>query len=121
MTAAAAHADARPAVKAALLTAATVWLPCALPLALGILRDSPHQVSTYVAWMPLVPGFLPAVALELDDGWFAVGAAVPTLVLCAWVYTALRTWPPALHRLVQGIVVVAVGLEALGFAYALRS
>jgi hypothetical protein len=121
MASIAARAEARPVTKAALLTAATVWLPCALPLALGILRDSPHHVWTYVAWMPLVPGFLPAVALELDDGWFVVGAAVPTIVLCAWVYTALRTWPPALHRLVQGIVIVAVSLEAIGFAYALRA
>ncbi len=110
------------AARAALAQAAcTVWLPVLTPVVTGMLRDSSHAQETYLLSFPLVPGILVPVLCNLDDAWFLVAGGLVTLALFAVVALALRELPRPFRLAVQVVVVLAVALESIGFANALRA
>ena len=98
----------------------TLWLPCLLPVLLGMLRDCSHCLSTYAKLFAMVPGVLLPILLELEDGWFVLGGAGATLSLLVGLYLAARELPrPGLYAL-QVVVLVAVSVEATLLATLLR-
>lgn len=120
MTAAAARLDGaalpRPRPRALLLAAGTVWLPCLLPVVFGQLSDAGGAFYVYLALVPIVPGGLVAMLMQLDDAAFVVAAALPTLLLFGGVYAAARRWPRLGLYVAQTLVIALVAFEAVVFA-----
>ncbi len=107
--------------RAMLLAAASVWLPTLLPVVLGMLHDCGHCLCTWWLCMPMVPGALPAVLLQLEDAWFFVVGGAVSLALFGGLALVLRELPRPWSHLAQSVVVLAVAAQAIGFAFALRA
>lgn len=101
--------------------AATLWLPVLLPVVTGMLRDCGHCLGNYLWSLPMVPGALAAVLSGLDGAWFFVVGGAVTLLLFLVLFLLLRELPRRLGFVAQGITAVLIGLEAVGFAMALRA
>lgn len=109
-------------LRAALWQAALwTWLPALLPLPLGMLRDCGHCLSSYAMSLPIVPGVLAAVLINIDDAWFFVVGGVVALGLYALLVLLLRELPRGCARVASIVVAVVVALQAVGFASALRA
>lgn len=104
--------------RAWLLAAGTVWLPTLLPFVFGQLRDG-HVLQSYARMLLAVPGLLPAVLLGLQGTRCFVVAAATSLALCSLVAVAVRDGVTPMTRLMQGVVIALVAVEAFGFAYVL--
>lgn len=98
------------------LAALTVWLPCLLPVLFGMLWQSGSALSIYAQCLPIIPGGIFAVLLDCRGAWFFVGAAVPTLLLLMAMFFACLRLPARWAHALQGLVIVAVALEAFLFA-----
>jgi hypothetical protein len=101
-------------------TAATLWLPTVLPLFAGPLRECDHCVGNYAALLPVVPGVLAPTLLQLDGATFGLVAGGVTLALFGIVYAFWRELPRWLLPVAVAIAASLIGLEAFGFAVALR-
>lgn len=119
MTAVAAETLPRPRARAFAIAAATLWLPTAAPMVLGIMRDSHSAATSYLLFLPTIPGVIFPVLLGLDDLWFVLAAAAPTLAALAALYAAARELPRRWLHAAQGLAMALVALEAIGFAHAL--
>ena len=111
----------RPHRHALKLMALTLWLPCVVPILLGMLRDCSHCVQSYLLMVPLVPGIIAAVLLRLDDFAFVLGAAVPTALIGYGVYLAARKLPRRPLGWIQGVVAVVVASQAVVLCSWLRA
>ena len=115
-----AEALPRPRGLALWIAACTLWLPCLVPLLLGMLSDCGHCLWTYAKVFAMVPGVLLPVLLQLDDGWFVLAGAGATLALLFGLYLAARELPRLALYALQAIVLVAVSVEATLLANLLR-
>ena len=100
------------------LAAATLWLPTLVPLALGMLQDG-DVVSRYLQFVPVLPGIVPAVLTGADGVLLVVVALLVTVVAVAVLYVLMRELPRRIGYPVQGLVMVLVALQSVGFAHAL--
>jgi hypothetical protein len=98
-----------------------LWLPALLPLPLGMLSDCSHCVTSYWLSLPIVPGVLAPVLLQLDNAWFFVVGGAVALGLYALLVLLLRELPRGYALAVRLVFAVVVALQAIGFAYALRA
>jgi hypothetical protein len=110
-----------PARRALLHAAAALWLPALVPIVTGMLRGCPHCQESYLVSLPIVPGILAPVLLNLDDAPFVVCGAAVTLGLLAVLALLLYELPRGLALAVQIVAAVAITFEAIGFAHALRA
>lgn len=98
-----------------------VYLPALVPLCgIGPLTECPHCVETYLQWLPLAP-VLPTVAAFHTAGW--VAGLVWVMVVGALgvvALHALRWRGVGFIVLTLGLVAIASGGMALGFASLLR-
>ena len=99
----------------------TVWLQTLAPVVSGMLRDCGHCVTSYWLSVPMVPGALLPVLLQLHDAWFFAVGGIVALLLFGLTALVLRELPPKLGYVAQAIVSLAVAAEAVGFAAALRA
>lgn len=99
----------------------TLWLPCLMPIVLGILRDCSHCMITYLQLFAIVPGVIVPVLLRLEDAWFGVAGAGVTLAALVGLYAAARQMPRAWLYALQVLVMLLVGLEAIALAQLLRA
>jgi len=111
----------RPRRRALGIAAGTLWLPCLLPIVLGMLRDCGHCMETYLKMFAMVPGVIVPVLLRLEDVWFGVVAVAVTLGALGGLYAAAREMPRGLLYALQGVVMVLVGVESIGLVAALRA
>lgn len=115
------RAGARPWRRALLLAALTLYVPVFLPVVFGMLRDCSHCATNYWLSAPVVPGVLAAMLLGLDDAWFFVCAGGVTAALFGVLAVAMRELPLPWSTAVQAPAIGLVGLQAIGFAAALRA
>ena len=106
--------------RAFLLAAVPVWLPTLTPFGLGMLRESEHAAASYAKCLPIVPGVLVPLLMELPGAWFFAVGGLATLVLASVLAVALRELPRPWSFAAQGVVALAVSAEAVGFASLLQ-
>ncbi|MCK5943967.1 MAG: hypothetical protein KAI24_18425 [Planctomycetes bacterium] len=107
--------------RALAIAAGTLWLPCLLPIVLGLLRDCSHCMHTFLAMFLMVPGVIVPVLLRLEDVWFGEAGAAVTLAVFAGLYAAARELPTRWLYALQVVAMLLIGLEAVGLAMALRA
>jgi len=101
--------------------AATVWLPTLAPIVTGMLSGCGHCATSYWLSLPVVPGVLLPLLLQLDDALFFVVGGLVALLLFALTALLLRELPAKAGYAAQAIVALAVAFESVGFAAALRA
>jgi hypothetical protein len=106
---------------ALLLAALTLYVPVMMPVLLGMLRDCGHCATQYWLSAPVVPGVLVSLLLGLDDAWFFLVAGAVTAALFGVLALAMRELPLPWSAAVQAPAIGFVGLQAIGFAAALRA
>jgi len=109
------------AVHHAKVAALTLWLPVLVPLLTGMLRDCGHCVQSYLLSYVLVPGILVPALLHLDDAAFVVVGGLTTVLLFAGLWRALCRLSAPWNRALQAVVVLAIAVESIGYAHALRA
>ena len=106
--------------RAFLLAAVPVWLPTLTPYGVGMLRESDHAAASYAKSLPVVPGVVVPLLLELPGAWFFAVGGLATVVLASVLAVALRELPRPWSLGAQAVVALAVSAEAVGFASLLQ-
>lgn len=107
--------------RALVRAAATVWLPTLAPVVTGMLSGCGHCATNYWLSLPTVPGLLAPVLLQLEDAPFFVVGGLVALLLFALTALLLRELPAKLGYAAQAVVALAVALESVGVAAAMRA
>jgi hypothetical protein len=106
--------------RAFLLAAVPVWLPTLTPFGVWMLREGDHGAAEYAKCLPIVPGVVVPVLMELPGGWFFVVGGLVTVALASVLAVALRELPRPWSLGAQAAVALAVSAEAVGFASLLQ-
>lgn len=100
--------------------ALVLWLPALLPLLCGQLRDCQHCVREYLALLPIVPGVIVPVLLDLRGAWWLVVGALPVFAMGFVLYLLWREAPRAVCAVAAVVVAVVVAAQGFGLCFALR-
>ena len=110
-----------PRPVAAIIVLAALYLPGLLPFVAGPLTECDHCVSSYLAILPVLPGFLLVHAIGPSSvGLAYLGAAAVSLFAAGCLFLAVRD-----NRGLGGtfvvLVMVAQGLQSMFLGAALRA
>ena len=97
------------------------WLPALLPVGLGLLHGCKHCLSSYCLSLPIVPGVLGPVLLNVDGVWFFVVGGALAITIYARLVLLLRELPRGYAMVARIVVAGVVALQGGGFAMALRA
>jgi len=104
------------------LALSAAYLPTLLPLAVGPLRNSADQLSSYLRTLPVRPGFAPGALLTQPLGVpLPVGAGIFTaLILASMLVIARRRYIDDALAVAAALALI-VGVESFFLGVALRA
>ena len=107
--------------KSILIALVTVYLPIAVPFAVGPLTECSHCVANYLRMSPIVPGCAIGLRFPGFGLLFYLVTGATTLALLAGCLTMARRLPIRALLMTQLLVMLLLTLEALALAVLLRA